>query len=117
MIVGDSGVGKTSFVANLTNETYFIRHIPTVIDFAAYHTSAYGFNFKLLLQDTTSIPDYNDMRTAFYRHSHIIFLCFSLANPETFENVKNKWWSEIQQFAPDKPVILVGKLSNYLAMD
>ncbi len=35
-------------------------------------------------------------------------MCFDLANPDSFENVKETWRSELQHFCPGVPVILVG---------
>ena len=35
-------------------------------------------------------------------------VCFSVISPHSFDNVKSKWWPEIQHHAPNVPIILVG---------
>ena len=35
-------------------------------------------------------------------------MCFSVINLHSYENVKTKWYPEIQHHKPDTPIILVG---------
>jgi len=42
----------------------------------------------------------------------VFLICFSIISPHSFENVKSKWWPEIQHHAPGVPVILVGTKSD-----
>lgn len=43
-----------------------------------------------------------------YPHTDVFLLCFSLVSSVSLENVKNKWYPEIQHHAPNVPFILVG---------
>jgi len=38
----------------------------------------------------------------------VFLVCFSVVSPTSYENVKTKWWPEIQRHAPGVPCILVG---------
>ena len=35
-------------------------------------------------------------------------MCFSIDNPESFDNITEKWTPEMNQFCPGVPVIVVG---------
>jgi len=38
----------------------------------------------------------------------VFLVAFSIISPHSFDNVKSKWWPEIQHHAPGVPIILVG---------
>jgi GTPase SAR1 family protein len=42
----------------------------------------------------------------------VFLICFAVNTPTSFENVKNKWFPEIQHHAPGVPFILVGTKSD-----
>lgn len=44
----------------------------------------------------------------FAAKTDIFLVCFSVTDPDTLENVKNNWLSEIHELTPDAPFILVG---------
>ena len=52
--------------------------------------------------------DYDRLRPLSYPQTDVFLVCFSVANPTSFENIRSKWWPEIQQHAPGCPFILVG---------
>ena len=43
-----------------------------------------------------------------YPNTDVFLICFSLNTTTSFENVKNKWYTEIQHHAPGVPFIIVG---------
>merc|ERR1712050_276418 len=43
-----------------------------------------------------------------YPDTDVFLVCFSVVNPDSFENVREKWVPEISHFVPNKPFILVG---------
>jgi len=38
----------------------------------------------------------------------VFLICFSIVSPPSFDNVKAKWYPEIEHHAPNVPIILVG---------
>jgi small GTP-binding protein len=52
--------------------------------------------------------DYDRLRPLSYPQTDVFLICFSIISPSSFENVKNKWYPEIQHHAPGVQFILVG---------
>ena len=52
--------------------------------------------------------DYDRLRPLLYPQTDVFIICFSLVDPITFENVKEKWAPELKHHCPNTPVILVG---------
>ena len=42
-----------------------------------------GFQVKLMLEDMSSVEDYDRMKAMFYRKTDVILLCFSIDSPGT----------------------------------
>ena len=47
-----------------------------------------------------------------YPDTDVVLMCFAIDNPDSFENVTEKWLPEISHFCPNTPVILVGNKSD-----
>jgi Ras family protein A len=63
---------------------------------------------ELSIWDTAGQEDYDRLRPLSYPNTHTVLICFSVENPESFENIEQKWVPEIAQFCPGVPFILVG---------
>uniref|UniRef100_A0A8D8M0G1 Ras-related protein Rac1 n=1 Tax=Cacopsylla melanoneura TaxID=428564 RepID=A0A8D8M0G1_9HEMI len=60
------------------------------------------------LWDTAGQEEYDRIRPLSYPQSDLILICFSVVDPNSFKNVRNKWYPEVSHFCPDVPFILVG---------
>ncbi len=67
-----------------------------------------GKLINLCLWDTAGQEDYDRLRPLSYPQTDVFLITFSLVNPSSFENVKSKWWPEVQHHWPKATVILVG---------
>ena len=52
--------------------------------------------------------EYRRFRETFCEKTDIFLVCFSVTEPETLENVKQKWLTEIRILTPKSPFLLVG---------
>ncbi|XP_056881836.1 ras-related protein Rab-27A [Takifugu flavidus] len=120
LALGDSGVGKTSFLYQYTDGKFNSKFITTVgIDFrekrviyrssGADGPSGRGQKIHLQLWDTAGQERFRSLTTAFFRDAMGFLLLFDLTNEQSFLNVRN-WMSQLQVHAycesPD--VILCG---------
>ena len=67
-----------------------------------------GKDYNLALWDTAGQEDYDQLRPLSYPQTDIFLLCFSVISPQSFLNVREKWFPEIQHHTPDVPFIIVG---------
>ncbi|XP_038670036.1 ras-related protein Rab-27A [Scyliorhinus canicula] len=109
LALGDSGVGKTSFLYQYTDAKFNSKFITTVgIDFrekrVVYKPSGpdgnagRGQRIHLQLWDTAGQERFRSLTTAFFRDAMGFLLIFDLTNEQSFLNVRN-WISQLQMHA------------------
>jgi len=108
VIVGDGGCGKTCLLISYTTNTFPREYVPTVFDNYAVNVMIGGEQYTLGLFDTAGQEDYDRLRPLSYPQTNVFLVCFSIAFPDSFENVKEKWVPEICHHAPNTPFLLVG---------
>ncbi len=114
LIIGDSGVGKSSlmnrFSDNIFNET-FINTIG--VDFKIRTINMDGKMIKLQIWDTAGQERFRTIVSSYYRGAHGIMLVFDITNKESFENIP-MWYEEIKKHASGSvKKILIGNKSDF----
>jgi len=108
VVVGDGGVGKTSLLHSYVSHSFPTEYEPTIFDNYSTAVMLDDVTYNLGLWDTAGQEEYDKMRTVSYPHTHVFILCFSLVNPHSFFNVKQRWYPELHQYCPATPILLVG---------
>ncbi|XP_019954413.1 ras homolog family member Ua [Paralichthys olivaceus] len=108
VLVGDGAVGKTSLVVSYTTNGYPTEYVPTAFDNFSAVVSVDGQPVKLQLCDTAGQDEFDRLRPLCYTSADVFLLCFSVVSPASFQNVPEKWVSEIRRHAPFAPLVLVG---------
>lgn len=109
VLIGDSGVGKTSFMKRYTDNVFVQDYISTIgVDFKIKTITVDGEDVKLQLWDTAGQERFSAITKSYYRGAHGIIVIFDLCNRNSFVSVK-KWLKKIDENAsPDCEVVLLG---------
>ena len=107
--VGDGTVGKTCLLITYTTNQFPEQYVPTIFDeYAAEVTVSNSLKINLNLWDTAGQEEYDRLRILSYPQTNVFLLCFSLVQPESFRNIRAKWFPEISHNCPTAKIILVG---------
>ncbi|KAF7281305.1 hypothetical protein GWI33_004886 [Rhynchophorus ferrugineus] len=118
LALGDSGVGKTSFLYQYTDGTFNSRFISTVgIDFREkrmiYQSKGRNYRVNLQLWDTAGQERFRSLTTAFYRDAMGFLLLFDLTNEHSFLEIRN--WIEqlrVHAYCETPDIVLCGNKAD-----
>ncbi|VDL91730.1 unnamed protein product [Schistocephalus solidus] len=97
LLIGDSGVGKTSLLIKFAEDQFFSTFIATIgIDFKVRTIYLDGKKIKLQIWDTAGQERFRTITTAYYRGAMGIMLVYDITQALSFRNIKN-WLDNISQ--------------------
>ncbi|PVU85974.1 hypothetical protein BB559_006067 [Furculomyces boomerangus] len=104
IILGDSGVGKTSLMNQYVNRKFTGQYKATIgADFLTREVVIDGKLITMQIWDTAGQERFQSLGVAFYRGADCCVLCFDVNNARSFENLDN-WRDEfLLQSAPTDP--------------
>jgi len=108
MGVGDGACGKTCLLIVFSKDQFPEVYVPTVFENYVADIVVDGKQVELALWDTAGQEDYDRLRPLSYPDTDVILMCFSIDNPDSLENITEKWTPEVKHFCPSVPIILVG---------
>lgn len=113
LLIGDSGVGKSSIVLRFIDDTYTDRYISTIgVDFKIKTININNKIIKLQIWDTAGQERFRTITTSYYRGAHGIIVVFDLNNIISLENI-DQWFDNISKYGNENiQKILVGNKSD-----
>ncbi|XP_061403100.1 ras-related protein Rab-3D-like [Lethenteron reissneri] len=109
LIIGNSGVGKTSLLFRYAEDSFTAAFVSTVgIDFKVKTLRRGGKTIKLQIWDTAGQERYRTITTAYYRGAMGFLLVYDITSQESFTAITD-WATQITAYSWDSArVIVVG---------
>jgi len=108
VLVGDGGVGKSTFVKRHLTGEFEKRYVPTLG--VEVHNLRFITNYGPIVfnvWDTAGQEKFGGLRDGYYIHSQCAVAMFDVTSRVTYASVP-KWYHDIQRTCGDIPVVLVG---------
>ena len=109
LIIGNSSVGKTSFLFRYSDDSFTSAFVSTVgIDFKVQTVFRNDKRIKLQIWDTAGQERYRTITTAYYRGAMGFILMYDITNEESYKAVAD-WAGQVKTYSWDNTqVVLVG---------
>ncbi|GFO10567.1 ras-related protein rab-35 [Plakobranchus ocellatus] len=108
LIIGDSGVGKSSLLLRFADNIFSGSYITTIgVDFKIRTIDVNGERVKLQIWDTAGQERFRTITSTYYRGTHGVLVVYDVCSGESFANVQ-RWLHEIDQNCDVVNRILVG---------
>lgn len=109
VVLGDSGVGKTSMLQRLTEGSYMDSQPSTVgVDFKSFNLEINARTIPVTLWDTAGQERFRAVTQSYYRGMNVAILVYDVSNSESFSRLAF-WMQECQkQPNPDCQIVIVG---------
>ena len=113
LLIGDSGVGKTSVILRYTKNVFHEEFLNSIgVDFKSKDLNIDGRKVKLQIWDTAGQERFRTITTSYYRGAHAIVIVFDLTKRQTYEHVQ-KWMNDINRFAKENVLkLIIGNKSD-----
>ena len=110
VLLGESGVGKTSIISQFTTNKFDPRcqssvsaqFISKMIDFPEYKKT-----IKFDIWDTVGQEKYRSLAKIFYKDAKIIIFVYDITSEFTFNSLKDFWYKESINNADNDPIFAV----------
>lgn len=115
LLIGDSGVGKTSLLSKFADNFCPSQHVSTIgVDFKIRTVDVQGSKVaKLQLWDTAGQERFKAITASYYRGAHGVIIMYDCTSRESFNNCR-RWIQEVRQLAPVCICVLVGNKTDCL---
>ncbi len=116
VVVGESGVGKSSLVSRFALDQYDGNFTATIgVDFRVTGAKVGDKKVKYQLWDTAGQERFAPIVTTYYRGAHAVVLVYDVSDPDTLQAAVGKWLQQVSMYArPNAPVLLVGNKCDLL---
>ncbi|KAK0418433.1 hypothetical protein QR680_013553 [Steinernema hermaphroditum] len=112
LIIGDSGVGKSSLLLRFADNTFSPNYITTIgVDFKIRTITIDGQKVKLQIWDTAGQERFRTITSTYYRGTHGVIVVYEVTSGDSFSNVK-RWLHEIDTNCDSVQKVLVGNKAD-----
>ncbi|KAL0966853.1 hypothetical protein UPYG_G00300970 [Umbra pygmaea] len=110
LIIGESGVGKSSLLLRFTDDTFDPELAATIgVDFKVKTIAVDGNRAKLAIWDTAGQERFRTLTPSYYRGAQGVILVYDVTKRDTFTRLEN-WLNELETYCTRNDLVkmLVG---------
>lgn len=110
VLIGDSGVGKTNLLKQLTGKGFSSETKATIgVEFDSKKFIINNKKIKAQIWDTAGQERYRAITSAYYRGAHGALIIYDITKKESFKNSIKYWLNQVREFSNDElSIILIG---------
>ena len=109
VLVGESGVGKTSIITQFIDQT-FQEDIQSTTG-GTFSTKSVvcdgGKILKFEIWDTAGQEKYRSLTTMFYKDANAAVMVYDVTRKDSFEEIKNYWSNQIKDSSPENIILAI----------
>ncbi|XP_069012369.1 ras-related protein Rab-37-like isoform X1 [Embiotoca jacksoni] len=108
ILVGDSGVGKTSLLVQFDQGKFIPASFSATVGIGFTNKEVTFDNMKIKLQiwDTAGQERFRSVTHAYYRDAHALLLLYDITSKSSFDNIR-AWLTEIHEYAQSEVIIML----------
>lgn len=107
VIVGDSGIGKSSIMIRFAEDTFNYHYISTIgVDFKISTIQYRNKLIKFQIWDTAGQDRFRTITSSYYRGSQGTIICYDITDKNTFNSVI-KWLEEVNKHSINEPILIL----------
>ena len=117
IVVGDSGVGKTSVIFRYINQ--YKKDTFSTVCTSFYIKSVIINNIKITFQlwDTVGQEKYRSVNNIFYKDAKICLMIYDITNENSFKSIKDYWYDAVKKNGTEGIIFGVAGNKNDLYID
>ena len=107
VLVGDTGVGKTSIIERYINNKYDENQKTTLVSsytFKKIDIKKYNKSVSLDIWDTAGQEVYRSLSKNFYLNASIGILVYDISRKASFESIRDYWYEQLKTFGEEKMI-------------
>ena len=114
IVIGDSGVGKSSLLRRFADDTFSPTFVSTIgVDFKIVSIEHQSKIIKLQIWDTAGQERFQCVCTHYYRGAHGVMVVYDANDPSSLESIRTRWLPTIRRHTKEGVrTILVGNKSD-----
>ena len=108
VLLGDSGVGKTCIIKRFVSNSFESNMITTnAANYCSKMVKFENLGKSLLFDiwDTAGQEKYRALTKFFYKDAVVVILVYDITRVDSFENMKNYWYKQLQENC-DKSIVI-----------
>jgi len=112
VLVGNSGVGKTSIAENFVDKTFSGSFESTIgVDFKTKIINIEGKRMKIQIWDTAGQEKFRSITRSYYRSADAMVVVFDLSKKESYDGIDG-WLEEVEKMNNNPALFLVGNKTD-----